>query len=188
MKKTQKILVTLALLGGLAASGSAFAAGSDGKIYVGVKTGFMGADISGFSDAFVAGVYGGYNMLGKDAHYAADLKGGVLAVEGDINMTLSKGGAGVAGDWDITNYGVYAAYRQPLSPAFYLKAKFGLAHYTIDTTLPPSAAQAGDVGGNNSLALGLGAGWNVGPGSLELEFTSYESNVTYTSIGFHMNF
>jgi hypothetical protein len=184
--KTKKILVTLALLSGLAVSGSALAAG--GKMYIGAKAGLMSADISGFNDAIEAGVYGGYNMLGKDAHYAADLKGGVLAIEGDINMTLSKGGTSTAGDWDTTSYGVYAAYRQPLSEAFYLKAKFGLVHYTIDTTLPPPAAIAGDVGGNNSLAMGLGAGWNIGPGSLELEITSYESNVLYTSIGFHMNF
>lgn len=183
--KTKKILATLALLGGLAASGTTFAAG---KMYIGAKAGLMDADISGFDSALVAGVYGGYNMLGKDAHYAADLKGGVLAIEGDINMTLSKGDAGQAGDWDITSYGVYGAYRQALGDVFYLKAKFGLAHYNIDTTQPPSAAISGDVGGNNSLVMGLGGGWHIGPGSLELEFTTYNSNVLFTSVGFHMNF
>jgi hypothetical protein len=183
--KTKNILVTLALLGGLAASGTTLAAG---KIYIGAKTGLMDADISGFDSAWAAGVYGGYNMLGKDAQFSADLKGGTLAIEAELDMTVSKGGAGAAGDWDINSYGVYAAYRQPLSQAFYLKAKFGLAAYKINTSVPPSAAISGDVGGQTSLAMGLGGGWNVGPGSLELEFTTYESNVLYTSLGFHMSF
>jgi hypothetical protein len=183
--KTKKILVTLALLSGFAASGSALAAG---KIYVGAKAGLMDADITGFDDALEAGVYGGYNMLGKDSHYAADLKGGTLAIEGEIDMTLSKGDAGSAGDWDINSFGVYAAYRQPLSAAFYLKGKFGFVRYDINTTQPPSSAIAADTGTNTSLAMGIGAGWNIGPGSLELEFTTYESNVLFTSLGFHMSF
>jgi hypothetical protein len=187
--KTKNILVTLAVLGGLAASATTLAAdNAPAKLYIGAKAGLMDADISGFDSALAAGVYGGYNMLGKDAHYAADLKGGVLAIEGEIDMTLSKGSAGTAGDWDITSYGVYGAYRQPLGDTFYLKGKFGLVHYTIDTTQPPSAAISGDVGGTTTLALGLGGGWHIGPGSLELEFTTYESNVLFTSIGFHMNF
>jgi hypothetical protein len=180
--KTKKILVTLALLGGLAASGSALAAG---KIYFGAKAGLMDADITGFDSAIAAGIYGGYNMIGKDAQFAADLHGGVLAVEAELDMTISKGGAGAAGDWDITSYGVYAAYRQPLSEAFYLKAKFGLVAYDIGTT---GTSTSPDTGSNASLAMGLGAGWNVGPGSLELEFTTYNSNVVFTSLGFHMSF
>lgn len=183
--KNRKILVTLAMLGGLAASGPALAAG---KMYVGVKAGTMDADISGFDNALEAGVYGGYNMLGKDSHYAADLHGGILAIEGEIDMTLSKGGAGAAGDWDINSFGIFGAYRQPLSAAFYLKGKFGIVWYDISTTQPAPGSIAGDVGKSTSLAMGLGAGWNVGPGSLELEFTTYESNVLFTSLGFHMNF
>jgi len=184
--KTKTILVASVLLSGLAAGGSALAAGNaPAKMYLGAKAGLMDADISGFDSALAAGIYGGYNMLGKDAHYAADLKGGVLAIEGEIDMTLSKGDAGAAGDWDITSFGVYAAYRQPLSEAFYLKAKFGFVSYDIGTTGPSTSS---DTGGNTSMAMGLGAGWNVGPGSLELEFTTYNSNVVFTSLGFHMSF
>ena len=182
--KTRKIIVTLALLCGFIASGAAMAAGKE-KMYIGLKTGPMDADITGFDNAWVAGIYGGYNMLGKDALFEADLHGGVLAAEAEMNMTISKGDAGAAGDWDINNFNVFAAYRHPLSAAFYLKGKAGVAYYNIGTTQPSSS---GDVGNNWSLAMGIGGGWNIGPGSLELEVTTYSSNVLYTSLGFHMTF
>src|SRR4030067_1525456 len=68
--KNRNLIISLALLGSLTAAGAAQAGG---KIYVGAKVGVVQADISGFDNAFNAGVYGGYNMLGKGAHFAAGL-------------------------------------------------------------------------------------------------------------------
>lgn len=177
--KTTALAMTLALAAGIASTSAAQAAG---KIYIGGKAGVVQADYTGFDEAINAGVYGGYNLLGKNAHFAADLKGGTLAVEGETTLTIKKGDAGVLGDWDMTSIGAYAAYRHPLTDYFYLKGKLGLVRYKVDTT------NAGGPGSETSLAAGIGAGWRVGPGSLEAELTTYESNVLFLSAGFHMSF
>lgn len=183
--KTTTLIMTLALAAGLAAAGTAQAAG---KIYVGGKLGIVDADISGFDPAVNIGVYGGYNLLGKNSHFAADLKGGTLAVEGDVSLSILKGDAGVFGDWDMTSIAVYAAYRHPLTDYFYLKGKLGLVRYEIDVDGIPSGLVAGRLGTETALAAGFGAGWKVGPGSLEAEITTYEGDVMILSAGFHMNF
>jgi hypothetical protein len=177
--KNRNLIITLALLGSLAIAGAAQA---EGKIYVGGKLAVMDADSPGYDNAYVGGVYGGYNMLGKDAQFAADLKGGTLAVEGEALLTLSKGKAGAAGKWDITNFGVYAAYRHPLTDYFYLKGKMGFVRYDIDTTV------GSDPSAETKLAAGIGAGWKVGPGRLEAEIATYSSDVLALAVGFHMNF
>lgn len=183
--KNRNLIISLALLGSLMAAGSAQAAG---KIYVGGKIGVVDADISGFDPAINLGVYGGYNMLGKNSHFAADLKGGTLAVEGDVNLSVVKGDAGVFGDWDMTSVAAYAAYRHPLTDYFYLKGKLGLVRYEIDVSGLPSALIAGSLGTETSLAVGIGAGWKVGPGSLEIDLAAYGSDIRMLSAGFHMNF
>ncbi len=175
--KTTTIAMTLALAAGLAAAGTAQA---QGKIYVGAKAGVVQVDNTGFDNAFNAGVYGGYNMLGKDSQFAADLKGGTLAAEGEVTLSVAKGDAPV-GDWDLTSVGAYAAYRHPLTDYFYLKGKLGVVRYDIDIS-------AGSDNTETALAAGIGAGWKVGPGSLEAEITTYESDVLFVSAGFHMNF
>ena len=183
--KTKTVAMILALAASLTAVGTAQAAG---KIYVGGKASYVDADVSGFDPALNLGFYGGYNLLGKDSHFAADLKGGSLAVEGDVSLTVVDGDAGAFGDWDMTSIAAYAAYRHPLTEYFYLKGKLGLVRYEIDTSVAPSALIAGSLGTETKLAAGIGAGWKVGPGSLEAELTTYESDVMLLSVGFHMNF
>ena len=183
--KPRNLVISLALLGGLAVAGTAQAAG---KIYIGGKVGIVDADSgapgASFDPAIAVGVYGGFNMLGKDSQFAANLNGGTLAVEGEAMLTVVKGDAGVAGDWDINSIGAYAAYRHPLTDYFYLKGKAGLVHYKIDTDL--FSGTYGDT--SNTLALGIGAGWKVGPGSLEVDLVTYGSDVRMLSAGFHMSF
>jgi len=183
--KTRNVFISLALLGSLSLAGVAQAAG---KIYIGGKAGIVQADISGFDEAINAGVYGGYNLLGKDSHFAADLRGGTLAVEGEVTTTLKKGDAGAADEWDMTSIAAYAAYRHPLTNYFYLKGKLGLVRYEIDTSLPASPSVASALGTETKLAAGIGAGWKVGPGSIEVDLTTYESDVLFLSGGFHMSF
>jgi len=179
--KNRNIIISLALLGSLVAG----AAQAEGKIYVGGKLGLMDPNFTGagFDNAYVGGVYGGYNLLGKDAHFAADLKGGTLAVEGDVLLSLTKGKTATAGKWDITNVSAYAAYRHPITDYFYLKGKLGLARYDINTTFA-SRYQGTDT----KLAAGIGAGWKVGPGRIEAELTTYESDILLLSAGFLMSF
>jgi len=180
--KNKTLAMTLALAVGLAAAGTAQA---EGKIYIGAKLGMADPDIPGFDNVAVGGVYGGFNLLGKDSQFAADLRGGTLAVEGEALMTLSKGKADIYGKYDITSLGVYAAYRHPLTDNFYLKGKVGVVRYDINTTIGSGPSAAGT---NTDLAAGVGAGWKIGPGSIEAEITTYQSDVLLVSGGFHMSF
>jgi len=177
--KTTTIALTLTLAAGLAVAGTAQA---EGKIYIGAKAGVVQADISGFDNAFNAGVYGGYNLLGKNSQFAADLKGGALSVEGEVTLSIVKGDAPI-GEWDMTSFGAYAAYRHPLTDYLYLKGKLGLVRYDLDTTVASVSS-----GMETALAAGIGAGWKVGPGSIEAEITTYESDILIVSAGFRMSF
>ncbi|MDH4134848.1 MAG: porin family protein [Gammaproteobacteria bacterium] len=181
---TKKIIASLTLVAGLAA---AVTAQAEGKIYVGAKLGSADSDIPGFyDDALTAGIYGGYNMLGQDAHIAANLNGGTLAVEGEVNTTTVKGKSTTGGGtkWDITSLGAYAAYRHPLSRDFYLKGKIGLVHYDINI----SAGTPAGIGTSTSLAAGIGAGWKIGPGRIEADVATYQGDLLQAGIGFHMAF
>lgn len=178
--KPRNVFISLALLGSLSLAGVAQAAG---KIYVGAKAGIVQADYPGFDEAINAGVYGGYNLLGKDSHFAADLRGGSLAVEGEVTTSIKDGESKFSGDWDITSIAAYAAYRHPITDYFYLKGRLGLVRYEIDTSLPSVT-----TGTETQLAAGIGAGWKVGPGSIEVDLTTYESDVLFLSGGFHMSF
>lgn len=176
------IITSLALVASLTA---AAAAQAEGKIYVGAKLGLANSDLAGFSgDTLTAGVYGGYNMLGQDSLFAANLNGGSLAVEGEVNTTVIKGKTNFGAKWDIMSFGAYAAYRHPLSRDFYLKGKAGIVRYDIDLT----AGALASTGTQTSLAVGIGAGWKIGPGRIEADITSYEGDMLVAGVGFHMAF
>ncbi|MCK7576750.1 MAG: outer membrane beta-barrel protein [Chromatiales bacterium] len=182
--KTKTLAIAVAVAAGLAATGAAQAAG---KIYVGAKFGLLDYNESGFDNAFSVGGYGGYNLLGKDAHWDADLAGGTLAVEGEVTLTAIQGDTDFSGDWSMTSFGAYAAYRQPLTDSFYLKGKLGLVSYDVETDFPVTVPGV-DTGRETALSAGIGAGWKVGPGNIEAELTTHEGNVLFISAGFHMNF
>lgn len=178
--KTRNVFISLALFAGLSLAGVAQAAG---KIYVGAKAGIVKPDISGFDESINAGVYGGYNLLGKDSHFAADLRGGTLAVEGEVTTSVRDGESDFFGDWDMTSVAAYAAYRHPITDYFYLKGKAGVVRYEIDTAVASLTS-----GTETQLAAGIGAGWKVGPGSVEVDLTTYESDALFLAAGFHMSF
>jgi hypothetical protein len=180
--KNKTLAVALAIAAGL---GTAGAAQAEGKIYVGAKLAYTDPDVPQFDSDFTLGMYGGYNLFGKDAQFAADLAGGTFAAEGELMMSTSKAKAGAAGKWDITSFGVYGAYRYPLSEAFYLKGRVGVVRYNLDTTL---ACDRSACGINYDLAAGIGGGMVLGPGRLEANITTYQSNVLNYDIGFHLSF
>jgi len=190
--KSPALAAALAVVATLATAGTAQAAEGaaqpSGKIYIGGKLAVADPDIGGgFDNAYTAGVYGGYNLFGRDAHYAANLGGGTLAVEGELMLTTSKGDTARNGKWDISSLAAYAAYRYPLGDKFYLKARMGLVRYDIGVTVEPPPAPTG-AGTETKLAAGIGGGVKVGPGNIELDVTTYESDVLNYGVGFHMAF
>lgn len=179
MKTRAFAAAILAIAGAVAVN----AAQAEGKIYVGGKLAIADPDFTGFDNAYTAGVYGGFNVFGRDAQYAADLAGGTLAVEGELMLTTAKGKAAAAGKWDITSVGAYAAYRYPLGERFYLKGRMGLVRYDINTTYASV-----NSGTELKLAAGIGGGVKVGPGRIEADITTYESDILTYGVGFHMAF
>lgn len=173
-------LAFLIMLIGLATGANAYAAG---HAYLGAKAGFMDAGYNGFDSALAVGVYGGYNLMGKDAAAAANLGGGRLAIEGELNVTLLDGDAGFYGDWSITTLGAYAAYIFPLNESVSLKGKAGIVRQDIDVDRSGSGAKNSDTG----LALGVGAGFKLGGGTLDVELTLMDE-MDYWSVGYNWRF
>jgi len=153
-----------------------------GKMYAGAVVGMMDYNKSGYDPGINAGFYGGYNVLGKDSHWHADLAGGSLAVEGQVTLTVSNGDAPIS-DWDVTTVGLYAAYRHSFTDWFYGKAKLGIANTDFEAKQVVGASdnQAG-------LSAGIAAGFKVGPGNIEVEITSHNSDFLFVSGGFHIAF
>jgi len=178
--KIRSIAIALGVVTALVVGPTAQAAG---KIYIGGVLGLVDYDASGFDRAYNLGAYGGYNLLGRDSHWNADLKGGTLAAEGQVTLSVAKGDAGLAGDWDMTSFAVYAAYRHAFTDYFYGKAKLGVVNYDINTDLPSR-----DAGKETGLSAGIGAGFKVGPGNIEVEITTHNSDVLFVSGGFHISF
>jgi hypothetical protein len=148
-------------------------------VYLGIKGGIMDNDAQGTDYAVNLGAYGGYHLLGEGAHFPKNLGGGTLSVEGEFTVTALKGDTRFYGDWNIMTLAGYAAYRFPLQNNFYLKGKAGVRWQDIDTD--------GAVGWNGSdtgASVGLGAGWNLGNGSIEAEVTLIESDITFVSVGY----
>jgi len=178
--KSRTLAIALGMVAALAAGTTAQAAG---KIYLGGVLGLVDYDAPGFDRAYNLGVYGGYNLLGRDSHWNADLKGGTLAAEGQVTLSVAKGDAGLAGDWDMTSFAVYAAYRHAFTDYFYGKAKLGVVNYDISTDLPSIYS-----GRETGLSAGIGAGFKVGPGNIEVEITNHNSDIFFVSGGFHISF
>ncbi|KPK72446.1 MAG: hypothetical protein AMJ84_04125 [Acidithiobacillales bacterium SM23_46] len=175
----KKIIAAMALVAGLAVGSNAHAAG---PLYLGGKVGFMDSGYSGFDPAFAIGVYGGYNLLGPDSAIAANLGGGRLAVEGEVNFTLLDGDAGAYGDWGITTLAAYGAYIYPLTESISFKAKGGISHQDFKVDRGGSEASDG-----TSLAFGVGAGFKLGGGTLDAEVTLME-DMNYWSVGYNWRF
>jgi hypothetical protein len=180
---TKNRLAIAALLAGLAVGAGAQAAEKDQHIYLGGKVGAMDADVNGFDPAITIGIYGGYNLLGKNASIAANLGGGWLAVEGEFNVTAIDGDAGAYGDWSVSTIGAYGAYFYPLTEGVTLKGKGGIVRQDFD--VDSSGSGADDT--NTGLAIGFGAGFRMGPGSLDVELTLME-DMNFLSVGYNWRF
>ncbi len=112
------------------------------------------------------GVYGGYRFNDK------------VALE--IDFTRSKKANSTQGNkkgnYTISNYGTYLAYRYPLAQtSMYAKGKLGVGGAEIDKAFAPSIDDVGVVGG---VGLGLQANKNV---QLELEFNALRSGMLDTN-------
>ena len=194
--KRVRLLSTMILAAGLLATAAAHAARpraaigpASGPFYLGAKAGLMMPDTGGFDDAINVGVYGGYNLLGEGTQIKANLGGGTMAIEGELTLTAVDGdfsAGGVNGDWQVSALGVLAAYRFPITDDFFVKGRAGFVRVDVDH----SVAGVRGSGADTDIALGGGAGWKLGPGSLELEIMRFDAGdgFDFLSVGYLWNF
>lgn len=142
-------------LGVVLAGAGSTAAAQD--IYFGVKGGLMDADIGGFDNAVNIGALIGYDIPGVKQ------LGGTVSVEGEFTASAIKGDVTGGGDWDVTTFAGYGAYRS--EGPLYLKGKAGLAYQRINAT-----GLAGDAK-DTAFSWGIGGGMRMGEGRVELEYT-----------------
>lgn len=161
----------------------------ESPLYGGLKVGAMLADKMNLGDGVTmsnpdgvanAGVIGGYqSKIGKL---------GFLGAEGELTTTFGRGRADFSRNdtkvpqadnvWGVTTAALYGVYQSP--GKFYAKARAGILYDRISASGNALSASTTDWHGS----YGLGAGWKIGEGALELEYTVIEKNIDFVSLGY----
>ncbi|MBS9780392.1 MAG: porin family protein [Moraxellaceae bacterium] len=117
-------------------------------------------------DSLNYGIYGGYRFNDKVA----------LEIDYTISKEANSTQGNKKGDYKVSNYGTYLAYRYPFAQtAIYAKGKLGVGGAEIDKKYAPSIDDVGVVGG-------LGIGWQASKHSqLELEVNTLRSEMLDTN-------
>jgi opacity protein-like surface antigen len=181
LEKTQDFLMktisfaVLAVAGVLSASVQAASTGP----YLGAKIGSYMVDDSDtnleFDNATSFGVMGGYHFgegLSVEAEY--NTSSGT-----DVNM-----GSTTVGEYDLSSFGVYAAYRH--YPALYkglsLKAKIGVVNEEVEVSAVNGLYN--ESSSDSGLSFGVGVGFDLNRQvALEGEYTVIEQDVNLLSLG-----
>lgn len=105
---------------------------------------------------------------------AQPLRGNV-SWEADVNFSVIDGEVGSNKDWDISSVAAYGVYRS--EGDIHLKGKLGLAYSDDDFD-----------DNDTSLSAGIGLGFRLGGGILDVEYTQINTNADYVTVGFTMPF
>jgi hypothetical protein len=156
----KKLLIALGTLAALFST-SAMAQSSEPLMFGG-KAGFFKPDGDN-SDAGmnVAGV------LGRRIQ-------GNVSWEADLSLALTDGEVPGNNDYKINSIAGYAVYRTEGNT--HLKAKLGVAYWDDDNDE------------DLSLTAGIGLGFRMGRGILDVEYTQLNDNVDYITVGYILPF
>jgi hypothetical protein len=155
-----KLLVAIAALVALS-SFPAMAQGADPLLFGG-KAGFFKPDGPN-SDAGVTVAA----VLGKRIQ-------GNLSWEADLSLALTDGEAAGNNDYKINSVAGYAVYRTEGNT--HLKAKVGVGYWDDD------------FDSDLSLTAGIGLGFRMGRGILDVEYTQINDDVDYVTVGYIVPF
>lgn len=154
------ILVAIALTAAMVSS-AAMAQSTSGLMFGGT-VGF--AKPSG-SDNDAATIIGG--RLSKQIQ-------GNFSWEADVNVSIIDGQVGSNNDWNVHSVAGYGVYRT--DGDVHLKAKLGVAYWDDD------------IDKDTSLTAGIGLGFRIGRGVLDVEYTQLNNRVDYITAGYSMPF
>lgn len=99
---------------------------------------------------------------------------GNVSWEADLNLGIDDGKIGANRDWNINSLAAYGVYRT--DGDVHLKAKLGVAYWDDD------------LDDDTSLSAGIGVGFRIGRGILDVEYTQINSYVDYITVGYTLPF
>jgi hypothetical protein len=99
---------------------------------------------------------------------------GNVSWEADLNLGVTDGAIGAKHDWSINSAAAYGVYRT--DGDIHLKAKLGVAYWDDD------------LDHDTSLSAGIGIGFRMGRGILDVEYTQINSYVDYITVGYSLPF
>jgi hypothetical protein len=99
---------------------------------------------------------------------------GNVSWEADLNLGVTDGKVGTKNDWSINSVAAYGVYRT--DGDIHLKAKLGVAYWDDD------------LDHDTSLSAGIGIGFRMGRGVLDVEYTQINSYVDYITVGYSLPF
>ncbi len=99
---------------------------------------------------------------------------GNVSWEADLNLGVTDGKVGTKNDWSINSVAGYGVYRT--DGDIHLKAKLGVAYWDDD------------LDHDTSLSAGIGLGFRIGRGILDVEYTQINSYVDYITVGYSLPF
>lgn len=99
---------------------------------------------------------------------------GNVSWEADLNLGIIDGELGNDNDWNINSVAAYGVYRT--EGDIHLKAKLGVSYWDDD------------LDHDTSLSAGIGLGFRMGRGILDVEYTQINNYVDYFTVGYSLPF
>jgi opacity protein-like surface antigen len=99
---------------------------------------------------------------------------GNVSWEADLNLGVIDGKIGTKNNWNINSVAGYGVYRT--DGDVHLKAKLGVSYWDDD------------FDHDTSLSAGIGLGFHMGRGVLDVEYTQINSYVDYITVGYSLPF
>ena len=99
---------------------------------------------------------------------------GNVSWEADLNLGITDGAIGAKDDWSINSAAVYGVFRT--DGDIHLKAKLGVSYWDDN------------FDHDTSLSAGIGIGFRMGRGVLDVEYTQINSYVDYITVGYSLPF
>jgi hypothetical protein len=156
----KKFIMAFAMVMALFSAG-AMAQGTQ-ALWFGGKAGFQKPHGSNNEPGFGVGA-----MLGRTIQ-------GNLSWEAELMLGIVDGEVGTNTNWDISSVAGYAVYRSPGD--IHVKAKLGVSLWDDDTD--------NDI----NLTAGIGLGFKMGRGILDVEYTQINPRTDYITVGYILPF
>jgi opacity protein-like surface antigen len=142
-------------------STAAMAQGTQG-LWFGGKAGFQKPNGSDNDAGFGVGAVLGGPIQGN------------ISWEAELMLGIIDGEVGNNRDWSINSVAGYAVYRSPGD--IHIKAKLGVSYWDDDDDK------------DTNLSAGIGLGFRMGRGILDVEYTQINPRTDYITVGFIMPF